>query len=190
MVEKKTIIGEIVQDLVSSDLVVNHKVNTIYNRKVPVGVHFNKPSLTQQQFKDEADLNNIVDRNMQLKNPEFITKLHLMGGSVNKNEPIYGDFTTVTDYASALNMVDKARADFMSLPSNVREYFGNNPSKLMEFVSNEANYEKGVELGIFKKKVVEAQYPSTGDSSTNVDLKQPEKAGVDTISANSEMSAQ
>lgn len=98
------------------------------------------PSLTQQSFKDECDINIIMERfGRGVTPPE------------NFKTPQYGDFTGITDYQSALNAVMEADDEFMSLPANIREQFRNDPQQLLEFVADENNREKAIELGLIKK---------------------------------------
>lgn len=139
---------------VSNDLVFerNLTIRSLFNRPLKnEGFTFKEPTMTQQQFAEECDLNNIVDHNFRLKDPSFITKLQLSSGAV-KQEPIYGDFTEVSDYQSALDIVNNARMQFETLPSTVRDRFSNNPQKLLEFCNDPNNYDEGVKLGLFNPK--------------------------------------
>lgn len=102
------------------------------------GITFSEPSLTQQQFKDETDINNIVNgmaRNGVM--PQY------MAGT-----PIYGDFTDAGDYQEALNLVMHAREQFDALPSGVREKFMNDPARFYEFANNPKNEEALVDMGL------------------------------------------
>src|SRR5580765_5072286 len=69
-------------------------------------VGFFEKSLTQQHFKDECDINEIVRRfGLTGKLPE------------NVKAPQYGDFTGLSDYQTALNAVIAADEAFMELPA-------------------------------------------------------------------------
>ena len=126
-------------------------IRTVFNRTRDCDIVFTEPSMTQQQFAEDCDLNNIVDKNFNLKDPSFVTKLQLSSGQ-SKREPIYGDFSGVSDYQSALNLVKTANEQFYSLPSKVRDRFSNDPQKLLEFCEDPANYDEGVKLGIYQSK--------------------------------------
>lgn len=126
--------------------------NSYNKRKPSLGMHFQKPSMAQQQFAYECELNNIVDRNMQYKDPSFVTKLQLMHASNPKREPIFGDFSDVPTYQNAKNTLIAARDQFNTLPAKVRARFDNNPVKLLEFVNDPNSYDEGVKLGLFKEK--------------------------------------
>jgi len=113
------------------------KFNTKYNYNRDAGITFTEESLTQQQFKNECDINNILRNVEKGILPDLI-----------KTNPQYGDFTKVTDYQEALNTVLFAKEQFLALPSQVRERFGNDPSLFLEFATEPANMESMVELGL------------------------------------------
>lgn len=76
-------------------------------------------SPVQQQFQDEVDVNVIV-RRFGVGQP---VALNTMG--------VYGDFTGVYDYESALERIQGAHDRFMTLPPEVRARFDNDPGKLI-----------------------------------------------------------
>jgi len=80
-------------------------------------------SIVQQQFRDEVDVNTIVRR------------FGLTGQVPAMQGPgVYGDFTGITDYESALARIEETRERFMELPPEVREQFNNNPGELARYV--------------------------------------------------------
>jgi len=93
--------------------------------------------VTQQQFKDEVNLNTMVSR-------FGINAVAMQSARM----PTYGDFTGVSDYKSALDAIMAADASFMSLPPAVRERFANDPAALVDFCSDEANRSEAMELGL------------------------------------------
>lgn len=96
---------------------------------------------TQQQFKEDADINEIVRRfGLTGKLPDDIRM------------PEYADYNDVFDFQTAMNTMMNAEREFMKLPSDVRRHFDNDPQKLLEFVGNDANYDQAVKLGIVKAK--------------------------------------
>lgn len=101
------------------------------------GLKCEDPTLAQQQFKDECDINNILER--------FGVTGELPSGV---RQPQYGDFTGVFDYQSALNAVLAADEAFMAMPAQVRARFDNDPAKFVDFVADEANREEAVRLGL------------------------------------------
>lgn len=79
-------------------------------------------SLAKQEFKEECDINTIVER------------FGIGFAPVQTALPMYEDFTGVVDYQTALNQVRQAAESFMLLPAGVRANFDNDPQKLLEFV--------------------------------------------------------
>jgi phage internal scaffolding protein len=92
---------------------------------------------TQQSFKEEVDINTIVRRfglTGELP-PDF-------------RMPVSGDFTGVSDFHSAMNMVRSAQEAFMQLPGEMRDRFGHDPAKLMSFLEDSGNRDEALKLGL------------------------------------------
>jgi len=106
---------------------------------------FTRPSRTQQSFRDECDINTILER--------FNVTGQLPVGSV---QPQYGDFSGVTDYQSALNAVMAAQDSFLQLPAKVRAKFNNDPALFVDFASNEANKDEMKALGLLREETASA----------------------------------
>jgi len=97
-------------------------------------------TLTQQQFKEETDINTIVQR--------FGLTGELPNGI---NMPQSGDFTNVSDFHTAMNMVRQAEESFMLLPAATRERFNNDPNAVMAFLSDTNNRDEAIRLGMIEK---------------------------------------
>lgn len=95
------------------------------------------PSLAQQSFKDDADINVMLERFR-------ITGVMPQGVYM----PTYGDFTGVNDYRSAQEAIRKAENAFMDMPANVRARFDNDPQKFLEFCADEKNRDEAIRLGL------------------------------------------
>jgi len=106
---------------------------------------FTRPSRTQQSFRDECDINNILRK--------FNITGQLPAGSV---QPQYGDFSGITDYQSALNAVMAAQDSFLALPAKVRSRFDNDPALFVDWVSDEANKDEMKALGLLREETVQA----------------------------------
>lgn len=106
------------------------------------GLTCSDPSLAQQNFKDESDINYIVR--------QFGLTGELPGQTIS---PQYGDFTGVLDYHSAVNAVLAAQDEFMDLPAQMRARFDNDPAKLIDFLGNEENREEAIKLGLVDKPI-------------------------------------
>jgi len=124
------------------DVKVSDQVMTInpLTGRLRVRTINNSPSLTQQQFKEECDINNII-----LKHAKTGEYTH-----VSKKMGMYGDFTKIQDYQSMVDTVIKAEEAFMSLPATTRARFSNDPGKLLEFLQDDKNKEEGIKLGLLE----------------------------------------
>lgn len=98
------------------------------------------PSLTSQEFKDEVDIN------------VMLRKFNVTGQlPVNVVLPTYGDFTGLTDYRSAIEVIQAADAEFMKLPAEIRARFGHSPQAFLEFCSDARNKDELKRLGLLKE---------------------------------------
>ena len=102
------------------------------------------PSLAQQHAKDECDINTIVRR------------FGLTGElPSNVRAPQYGDFTSATDYHTAMNAVIAANESFMQLPADVRMRFNNDAGSFVDFCSDESNRAEAEKLGLVVPRTTE-----------------------------------
>lgn len=101
-----------------------------------------EPTLTQQQFKDDADLNVLVKR-------FGLDKITLP--SLAMDPKYYGDVSDVPDLRTVLDIANEARNRFMDLPAELRSRFHNSPAELWEFVNDPVNAEASVKLGLLHR---------------------------------------
>jgi len=112
------------------------------------GLKCEEPSLTQQHFKDDCDINKIIDR---------YNKTGILAGPPGVNmgrRPQFGDFSLVSDYQTAQMQLQQAEETFMELPSKLRKRFNNSVQELISFMENPENREQAIELGLLDKPVV------------------------------------
>jgi len=128
------------------------------------GLHCEDATLTQQHLADETNINYILE--------QFNVTGLLPTSPVS---PRYGDFSGVTDYHSALNAVMAAEDEFDALPAQIRARFDNEPSNLIDFLSDEKNRDEAVKLGLVNPSISQEIEGSTvtpldvtvlGDTST------------------------
>lgn len=94
-------------------------------------------SLTQQSFKDECDINVIVER------------FGLTGEMPQVRElGEYGDFTGIFDFQTAMNTIRQAQEAFDAWPAHIRARFHNQPQELLDFLADEENRPEAVKLGL------------------------------------------
>jgi len=121
----------------------NYDTNAASNES---GVACEEPSLAQQHYRDECDINNIL---RQFNITGLLPDSPL--------SPRYGDFTGILDYHTALNAVIAAEEGFMSLPANLRANFGNDPEQLINFLNNPENKDEAIKLGLIDGKIIETE---------------------------------
>jgi phage internal scaffolding protein len=112
------------------------------------------PTMAQQQFREECDINTIMERFG--RTGELIAPVRM---------PQYGDFDGVNDYHSAMNAIVEAQSAFDSLPAKVRARFGNDPAEFLDFVYNEENREEAIRLGLVEAVI----QPQAAVSEPSVD---------------------
>lgn len=94
-------------------------------------------SLTVQSEMEDADINTIVER--------FGLTGQLPSGV---RMPVSGDFTGVSDYHTAVNMVIAADKAFMEFPADVRKRFNHDPAEMMAFLEDPGNRIEAEKLGL------------------------------------------
>jgi phage internal scaffolding protein len=115
------------------------KVYSEFNPPPDGGITFDpeiEPSRTKQSFRDECDINLVMKR----ANGVDLSKA--------TTPPQFGDFASAPDFMEAQNVIVRAREHFESLPSAVRERFGNDPAKLLAFIGDKNNKDEVIRLGL------------------------------------------
>lgn len=105
-----------------------------------VGLLCEDPSLTKQSERDACDINKIMaqyERSGVLKH-------------VALNSGFYADVSSVPDYQAAFDVVAAADTLFASLPADIRARFNNNPGDYLDFVSNPANRDELIKMGVIQ----------------------------------------
>lgn len=103
------------------------------------GLECKDKSLTQQQFKDDTDINVLFGR--YLETGEFPQVEHQMS---------YGNFEGIYDFQSAMNVVRAAQEAFATLPARIKNRFNNDPQHLLEFINDPENREEAIFLKLVK----------------------------------------
>lgn len=97
-------------------------------------------TLTQQHFKDECDINIIVERFGLTGELPQVLQL-----------PAYQDYEGIFDFQTAMNAVRAAEEGFMQLPAKLRARFQNQPQQLLEFLADDENRLEAEKLGLVNK---------------------------------------
>ncbi|QCQ85070.1 internal scaffolding protein [Blackfly microvirus SF02] len=124
------------------------KVNSVYDKAAddlepPFNVYAGRdtskfaitkfmPSLAQQEFAAECDVNAIMARYSKTGTvPVYADR-----------QPFYVDNIDMPDFQAMQNILISARESFMSLPADVRRQFDNDPAKFVDFATDPENDQK------------------------------------------------
>lgn len=106
-----------------------------------------KPSLTQQEFKESCDINNILAK--------FAVQAQALGVEPSKLMPqdqgTYGDFSNLDDFQTAQNKIAFLNDQFSNLPSNVRRKFGDDLNTFIGAISDPTRIDELGEMGVWNK---------------------------------------
>lgn len=118
---------------------INQKVILRKNGTLDIGSENSEPTMTQQQYKDACDINNIV-------------KTYASTGELPLSNKVgqFMDVSNVSDYQTALETVYNAQKAFDALPSSIRTKFENDPNQLIAFLEDDKNYNEAQKLGLLK----------------------------------------
>lgn len=103
------------------------------------------PSMTKQSFRDQCDINNILK---QYKTTGMIAHMRQQA-----SQGRYMDLPDPIDFQESMNIVIEAEASFASLPSGIRNRFGNDPMAFLEFIHDPKNSEEVYAMGLAVKPV-------------------------------------
>lgn len=120
--------------------------NLIQELRKRVQIDCSHPKLTDQSFKKQCDINNIM---MQYSKTGLLPQMSIQ-------TPKFQDNTLIPDLNTAFEHVNNAIDAFKELPPYIRKLMDNNPSNLESFISNTENHDILIKHGlIVKKQVVE-----------------------------------
>ena len=96
-------------------------------------------SLTEQCHKDSCDINNIIASS--IANPMLLA-------DPAPDRKVFRDFSSGDNYLELQNQLCEAQSTFNELPADIRDYFKNDPAKVVDFVSDEDNALQAHEMGL------------------------------------------
>lgn len=105
--------------------------------------------ITKQEMAAECDINNIL---AQFSRTGIIDH-------VNRSAAQWLDLPSDLDFQSSLEVVRSGEEAFATLPSKVREAYGNDPYRFLAALADPAERDRLVEFGIFKSPVVDPSPP-------------------------------
>lgn len=123
----------------------NQITHTRKDGSVGVFVVNDEPTMTQQQFKDECDINHIIKKHggdLRMVPPHVF---------VRSGKGVYGDFSDAKDFQNSMDALLAAEDAFMTLDARVRARFENDPQKLFAFLNDRKNMDEAIQLGLIEK---------------------------------------
>lgn len=148
-------------DKINVEEVVNKKIPKVrdrYSEDVVVVLNTGE-GLTQQEFRDETDINLILQK----------YGVYAIAG---EHPPeVYRDVSKDYDYMEAFQAVQEAQEAFASLPAHARRALGDDPVKLMQLSQTEDGVKQLVKLGFadpnkYQAGSVEQPEPAAAPSET------------------------
>lgn len=126
------------------------------NGTIRVQTRINETDKTDQSFKEDADVNNIL------------SKWAKQGTIPNFTPGVYADVSELGNFQTAMESVTKAQDDFNNLPAELRERFNQSPTALVNFLKNPNNREEAQKLGLIPtpKKITAPGTPGTDASAS------------------------
>ncbi len=112
-------------------------------------------SRTKQSFTEDADINNVLRKYMKTG--------VLSTGLVSQRHGAFADVSSGDDYRDILDKVRLADQAFEGLDSEVRSRFDNDVSKLLDFLTDPANCEEAVKLGLLPSDSVTSPVAVEGE---------------------------
>lgn len=120
---------------------------TRYNAPKSPVADSSKPSLTQQEFKESCDINNILAK--------FSVQARALGVEPSQLMPqdqgTYGDFSQLDDFQTAQNKIAFLNDQFSNLPSDVRRRFGDDLNNFVTAISDPSRIDELGDLGVWNK---------------------------------------
>lgn len=142
------------------------KFNTRYNPPVSPALSFEQPSMTDRSFKDECDINNIVERCIRTGFPP------------DPGTGQYADYSSMpATLQEAFDMIDDAGEKFAALPSETRKAFDNDPLQFLLSFQDPAKKDLLVAHGLIDVPAMSPQAPADVSSKETVVVKEPSDKG-------------
>ncbi len=124
------------------------------------------PSMTVQSDKDAADITKILDKYKQVG----------IIDNLNMAEAMFKDVTEFQDFADVMRHAKLAEAEFMKLPSKVREIFGHDVATWLDTAHDEEKRDALVAAGVIEETPVDGA-PVVEAAGETVPAAQPESPG-------------
>lgn len=100
-----------------------------------------KEDKCQQKFEIESNINNIMAK---------YNETGIIGNplKISNRKPIFGDFSSIPSFQEANQMIIDTNNAFATLPSDIREKFGNDPNIMLHWLNDPKNNDDAIRLGL------------------------------------------
>lgn len=111
------------------------------------------PTMTQQHYKDECDLNQILARHKGAGELSAIQMRQLLAQSAavtptSPRLPQFADYSNLPDFSEIKRSFIKASRAFAEVPVNVRMQFGNNPEIFYNVLTDPKQHQRLRDAGL------------------------------------------
>lgn len=138
------------------------EIRSRYSPRVRVQFDFVQPSRTQQHFKDECDIDRILKK--------YSATGFLVDPLAPRRDPLFGDFSESMSFMEAQTRIVRVREAFDSLPSQIRDRFGNDPYRLLSWCEDPDNAEEAVQLGLLPESTLPKKDPAPAEAVKPAEL--------------------
>lgn len=131
---------------------------TRYNPPPSKGLDTGPDTMTHAECARDCDINYIMRR--------YASDGVLPNGAGIPLDGALQDFVG-TDFQDLQNRMIQAREEFESLPSSVRDRFGNDPARLLSYLADAGNREEAERMGLVNKKPLSTDDKSVVNENKN-----------------------
>lgn len=127
-----------------------------------VGITFDpEENMTEEQHKSDVEIHAIMRKYKETG----------VVNHVNKYQGSYMDMISAPDFTEAQRQIAEAKSMFESVPSHIRDDFGNDPARFLDFMQNPANRDQIAEYGFDTQHLGEhPDYPAPPESPREMAL--------------------
>lgn len=134
-----------------------------------VATVFQGETMTQQQFQEQVNVNNIMKK---YKQTGTITHIR------NAQQGVYADMASLPSYQEAMQTIVNANAAFEEVPAHIRQRFSHDPHQFMQFLANPQNDEEAIKLGLKIRRPAPKPDPVIETLNTIAKNTAPKKAKI------------
>lgn len=129
---------------------MNTSTNPAAKTRKRIQIHFDGAGRTKQTFKDECDINKIMEK--------YQTTGAISHVANTQNNYGFADSITFTE---SMQIVSEGNRMFLELPSSIRSKFRHDPAEFLAYVQDPSNTAGMAELGLLSPEATKAHIVAT-----------------------------